>query len=187
MATVFQKTRVNGFQCPPSRDQIKTLTTYPLTIICCYFILNVTLRWDDYLLTVLMSLNGALSLFLFLAWVTVEYINPEQKEGRTGIRVICFSAPEKSARFCGACRKTVAGLDHHCTWLNTCIGRRNYFSFICLVFIGATQSILHTTIGFTAAIVWINDEESSIRFQTNRIILLHVLPISLSAQCQQQN
>ena len=169
MATAALKTRINGFQCPPSRDQIKTLTTYPLTIICFYFILFVTLSWDDSLLVILMGLDGALSVMLFLAWAAVEYINPEQKEGLTGIRVICFSAPEKSARFCGACRKTVSGLDHHCTWLNTCIGRRNYFPFICLVFIGAAQSILHTTIGFTAAIVWINDDEARKRFENENI------------------
>jgi len=25
-------------------------------------------------------------------------------------------------RFCSSCKKLVPGLDHHCTWLNTCVG-----------------------------------------------------------------
>ena len=30
------------------------------------------------------------------------------------------------------CRKTVPGLDHHCSWLNTCVGTRNYTAFFAL-------------------------------------------------------
>ena len=71
---------------------------------------------------------------------------------------MCFSAPEKSARYCGSCRKTVSGLDHHCTWLNTCVGRRNYVPFICLVFIGAAQSVLQTAVGVISLTVWINGD-----------------------------
>jgi palmitoyltransferase ZDHHC1/11 len=162
------KIRVNGFQFPPSRDQIKTLTTYPFTVICYYLILSIALPKDDNnLVMLLVILNGILSIFLFVAWVTVEYLDPEQKQNRTGIPILCYSTPEKSARFCGACRKTVSGLDHHCTWLNTCVGRRNYFSFICLVFIGAAQSTLHSTIGFISLIHWISNEETANMFVVN--------------------
>lgn len=165
MLTGPLKIRVNGFQFPPSCDQIKTLTTYPFTVICYYLILSIALpRDDDYLVMLLLVLNGVLSIFLFVAWVTVEYLDPEQKQNRTGIPILCYSTPEKSARYCGACRKTVSGLDHHCTWLNTCVGRRNYFSFICLVFLGAAQSTLHSTIGFISLLLWISNEETSSRF-----------------------
>lgn len=165
MLTGPLKIRVNGFQFPPSCDQIKTLTTYPFTVICYYLILSIALpRDDDYLVMLLLVLNGVLSIFLFVAWVTVEYLDPEQKQNRTGIPILCYATPEKSARYCGACRKTVSGLDHHCTWLNTCVGRRNYFSFICLVFLGAAQSTLHSTIGFISLLLWISNEETSSRF-----------------------
>lgn len=150
------KPRVNGFQWPPSRDQIKTLTVYPVITVC-YFLLIFLLMEDKGLLIPLLAINCFLSVLLIIAWVTVEYIDPEMRPGKRGIPVICFAPAEKSSRFCGVCRKTVAGLDHHCTWLNTCIGRRNYVSFISLVFIGTTQSILQTVVGVFALGVWIGN------------------------------
>ena len=163
MTTVPIPVRVNGLQYPPSRDQIKTLIVYPATILSSFLIIRVTLCDDNRLMVLLMTLNGALSVLLILAWISVSYIDPEQKEGPSGIPVVCYSSPEKSARFCGACRKTVPGLDHHCTWLNTCIGRRNYVPFICLVFIGAAQSALNAIIGFITAAVWITNGRTSER------------------------
>ena len=163
VTTVTIPVRVNGLQYPPSRDQIKTLIVYPATILSSFLIIRVTLSDDNRLMVLLMTLNGALSVFLILAWISVSYIDPEQKEGPSGIPVICYSSPDKSARFCGACRKTVPGLDHHCTWLNTCIGRRNYVPFICLVFIGAAQSALNAVIGFITAAVWITNGRTSER------------------------
>ena len=34
---------------------------------------------------------------------------------------------------CGICNCCIERLDHHCPWLGTCIGKRNYKYFICFV------------------------------------------------------
>ena len=44
---------------------------------------------------------------------------------------------EHEARYCAVCKKVVPGIDHHCVWLNTCVGARSYFAFFCLVLFSA--------------------------------------------------
>lgn len=49
-------------------------------------------------------------------------------------------------RHCFTCRKCVIGFDHHCIYLNTCIGTRNYPLFVallmCSILLLATQLVL---------------------------------------------
>ncbi|MCO5557272.1 hypothetical protein L7F22_010833 [Adiantum nelumboides] len=39
----------------------------------------------------------------------------------------------KFSKHCRSCDKCVEGFDHHCRWLNNCIGRKNYVSFVALM------------------------------------------------------
>ncbi|XP_054696572.1 palmitoyltransferase ZDHHC1 isoform X5 [Grus americana] len=41
--------------------------------------------------------------------------------------VLFWSAKSKH---CGTCNKCVCGFDHHCKWLNNCVGERNYWLFL---------------------------------------------------------
>lgn len=41
---------------------------------------------------------------------------------------------DKTCKHCRACNKCTPQFDHHCKWLNTCIGGKNYrpfFIFLC--------------------------------------------------------
>ena len=46
---------------------------------------------------------------------------------------VCRSYVEKSSKHCGQCDRCIHGFDHHCKWLNNCIGLTNYKNFIVLL------------------------------------------------------
>nr|XP_051685946.1 palmitoyltransferase ZDHHC11 isoform X3 [Oryctolagus cuniculus] len=46
---------------------------------------------------------------------------------------LCQIKVNKHTKHCRTCNKCVAGFDHHCDWLNNCVGSRNYWYFFCSV------------------------------------------------------
>ncbi|KAL2086838.1 hypothetical protein ACEWY4_017897 [Coilia grayii] len=55
---------------------------------------------------------------------------------------VCEAEVGPKAKHCWACNKCVMDFDHHCMWLNTCIGRRNYWFFFAMVVSGVILLLL---------------------------------------------
>lgn len=51
------------------------------------------------------------------------------------------------SHWCRHCGKEVHGFDHHCVFLNTCIGEGNYISFVALVVSLAVLELFHAIFG----------------------------------------
>ena len=47
----------------------------------------------------------------------------------------CQKLVDITAVHCIVCNKCVKGFDHHCPWLNNCIGDESYRSFLALIFL----------------------------------------------------
>ena len=114
-------------------QQVLALVAYVAATALCFW---VEARRE---LQASVAVAAAIVLFCFLH---VSLVDPAQDA--TGLEKRCVAAfypfrPEASrshylnrASYCAQCRKCVWGLDHHCPWLNTCIGRRNYPTFFAL-------------------------------------------------------
>ena len=46
---------------------------------------------------------------------------------------ICKKYVDISTKHCGTCNRCVYGFDHHCEWLNNCVGKLNYKVFRLLI------------------------------------------------------
>ncbi|GLJ30955.1 hypothetical protein SUGI_0617590 [Cryptomeria japonica] len=64
---------------------------------------------------------------------TNEGISPRLTEGDITFCSFCNRKVKKHSKHCKSCDKCVDGFDHHCRWLNNCVGRRNYTTFLLLM------------------------------------------------------
>lgn len=60
---------------------------------------------------------------------------------------LCKVEISKHSRHCRICDKCVDGFDHHCQWLNNCIGKKNYNAFFALMACTVVMLILHWSVG----------------------------------------
>lgn len=47
----------------------------------------------------------------------------------------------KNSKHCGQCDRCVSNFDHHCKWLNNCIGEKNYKYFMWLIWVFFVHNI----------------------------------------------
>ena len=62
--------------------------------------------------------------------------------------LICCSNIYSSSKHCKKCNKCIENFDHHCNWLNNCVGKYNYGYFYLLVFIVLCDCLFIAGIGF---------------------------------------
>lgn len=86
---------------------------------------------------------GAMVLWCTCVWLRVSFLEPSAEGyGLRPLWSFCSRAP-KLNHYCRSCGKEVRGFDHHCVFLNTCVGDGNYASFLALVASLATLEVAH--------------------------------------------
>ncbi|GAB2223466.1 hypothetical protein Droror1_Dr00017607 [Drosera rotundifolia] len=87
----------------------------------------------------------------------VEGNHGESEDGENGaLRMSrcdkCYVYKPLRTHHCRVCKRCILKMDHHCTWINNCVGYRNYKPFVLLVFYGALCSMYSTIIFVGSAI-----------------------------------
>ncbi|KAG6467168.1 hypothetical protein ZIOFF_075036 [Zingiber officinale] len=65
----------------------------------------------------------------------------------------------KFSKHCRSCDKCVDGFDHHCRWLNNCVGRKNYNSFIALMATSLIWLAIECGVGITVLVLCFVDKK----------------------------
>eukprot|EP01041_Mallomonas_annulata_P000169 gene169-289_t len=160
----FRKRRINGFDYPFSFEQIALWIVYPT--LTTGFILLSTVVLDGFNRLLILILDTVLVAVVVYSWLIVSYLDPaDNKVGtdtapsKRGIPVLCLTVEQRNtARYCSTCNKQVLGLDHHCVWLNTCVGSRTYVHFFLLISACFIQMALQLVIGISFVAIYYNND-----------------------------
>ena len=99
------------------------------------------------------AITALCTLLVVVTWYLAAATDPEMKEHETassesGCNGICTNlCTTRSTRYCLDCRKIVMQFDHHCSFLNNCVGSKNYLYFIILVTMAFVQMLFHIVTG----------------------------------------
>ena len=133
--------RDHGGDCPWGIYCLNAVTAASILILGFYALIAPCAPWP---LTVVVSLLHAAGILLYTVLLRRDAVD-EHSAKRTqapgeGLKwcghCACYVTTGNPARtkHCHECRKCVQGFDHHCAYLQTCVGASNYRPFFALLF-----------------------------------------------------
>ena len=144
--------RRHGLQRPLSSPQIVVLILYPL-ITACFFALAAEGMLPAEQAPAVLGVHAVAVALAVASWAACTLLDPRE-EGSCFCPCMALTQREYRPKYCPDCRKVVPGLDHHCVWLNTCIGTRTYGAFYTLAAAGTAQFAVQTVSGVLMLTKW---------------------------------
>ena len=148
---------------------------------------NVSSNFDQLLADINLGL-GVLSLIL---WLRTQFSNPgfiEKPREMDFLKLMqivdpiqlcpdCLVIRTPRSRHCSTCNRCVERFDHHCPWINNCIGQQNHIYFIWFLI------SIFTTIGFifgSTLYSLISMNRNDVTFITQNDLRYWILPIEIT-------
>ncbi|KAH0488765.1 MAG: hypothetical protein KVP17_000944 [Porospora cf. gigantea B] len=159
--------RRNGFEHPLNALQIVSFVVFTVDLGLTAIIALPSLPVAASISVGALFFAIALSVAVVAALVTrVDPVDSlvfasEAPEGNYVLCDLCGKVDSKS-KHCRTCNKCIADFDHHCKWLNNCVGKHNYGLFlalICLVAVLTLATLILTVVVLVRAILT-NDVET---------------------------
>lgn len=167
--------RKNGFTLPLHIAQLGALTVGILLCTAAFLGLLPCLPQPYYnVASVIISVVSAAVLVLFVLVVLSDPLDPSAQSvisarrngkandtagaGPDAFCDICLSV-DSSSKHCNICNKCVLRFDHHCIWVNNCIGDSNYHLFFSLV---SSCTLLVSVIAVLGVVILLMDALSTI-------------------------
>lgn len=180
--------RINGLQLPLNCQQVTGWTVFVITgVINCAILVEIQF---DKLKTATQIIYTILYVSHIVSHLTATLVDPSEKELRklevntvpefdrnihahvieNGRCHLCnIFTSSKKTKHCSLCNKCVEQFDHHCKWLNSCVGRRNYGAFIASVSTSLLLAIMTSSLCLVDIVLFV-DNPQQLSPWTNNII-----------------
>lgn len=176
--------RVNGFTLPIHPLQVllwaiylvlpipSAISTFPMPL----FPLTPSIIIFFHLLLIILILY----LSLFDPGIKINHLPREynQENGHVIENLkcqICFHTVDHTTKHCKSCNKCISGFDHHCVWLNNCIGKKNYKAFFILVLLMAITSTMSLAIDVSLIIIYFTNNQNLFDYDNEIEIIFFTL------------
>lgn len=159
--------RINGLSRPFNGHQIIAWIVYFSDVILFFVFILPMMHW---IASLACGIAGGISALLMLILTTIvtrrdpadpfihsrpQHADRNQAEehplGEGGLYCDLCGPVNEGSKHCRACNKCVLRFDHHCQWVNNCIGQLNYWSFIKLLL--ATAFFTTIIIGVSSFVI----------------------------------
>ena len=174
----FKKVKNHGFMTPLHPQQIGAWWVAALLVIS-YFMVIIPGNYFIHVafIVIFWLIYGALVAALLYFWTRAtlsdptdrnvvyerecrkEGVEPEDNDELEFFCDVCEAYVHDRTKHCGDCNRCVDLFDHHCKWLNNCVGGANYALFIGLVIVLWAKTVVFVLNSIIFMFVLLIDED----------------------------
>jgi hypothetical protein len=173
--------RTNGFSLPIHVYFILHCTVFILDAIYLFYFLISCFSFPTFYIILTLALFFTLGELYFTFFTLIK--DPQDPNcihsarNLNFVKVLGYPVIDPNSRICGICQvkvksttihckpcnKCVMEYDHHCNWLNTCIGKRNKLTFVLVLICNCAMALMLSSLSlYQFAKYWINQQNTTI-------------------------